>query len=229
MVTASQLRACFPLDRTIPGRAARQRRLIALLVVLSALALFPSSRVVAGRSYHATVQIRPYAPNGDLVTDFYVTMKLLNRPSDPPTSVHYGGPSIEKNDFSVETGDYLLTVDAPGFVRSREILRVYQPKVLRTVLLRLGYEVRSFGVSGHLQNYRGDPRRLRIRLHSLYGNVLPESALDHGGSFHLPAEWGPFLLLVLSDGPKGTVILHDRTITVEGEETLTIDLGKAVQ
>lgn len=211
--------------KQFPGQPMRRWRLLARMAVLTGLALFPAGGVNAERSYHATVQIRPHAPNGDLVTDFYVTMKLLNRDSDPPIPVHYRDSSIEKNDFSVETGDYLLTVDAPGFQRSREILSVYQPKVLRTVLLRLGYEMRPLSVSGHVRNYRGKLRDVRIRLNSLYGNVLRESTLGNDGSFYFPAEWGTFLLLVLADEPKGPFILDSRTIVVAGEEVVTIDLG----
>jgi hypothetical protein len=194
------------------------------------LAPFLTGQVPADRVYRATVQIRPHTPNGDLVTEFDVTLKDLYRAHDTPISIHYGGAAIEKNDFSVQTGVYLLEVNAPGFQSSRELLGVYQPRVLRTVLLRLGYEFEEYSLSGQVKGYSGSLGRVRIHLTSLYGNVLRESTVDRDGSFYFPAQWGPFLLLALADEPGGPVILESRPIVIKGKEVVTLDLsGKAGQ
>jgi hypothetical protein len=202
-------------------RLAAQMAAICLLLLLTGQA--PAERV-----YRATVQIRPHTPNGDLVTDFFVKLKLLNRPGDTPVSVHYLGAAIEKSDFSVETGDYLLEVNAPGFQSSRELLGVYQPRVLRTILLRLGYEFDEYSLSGHVRGYPGSLGKVRIHLTSLYGNVLRESTVDRDGSFYFPAQRGPFLLLAIADEPAGPAILESMPIVIKGKEVVTLDLsGKA--
>jgi hypothetical protein len=193
-----------------------------------AVALILIGRAPADRVYRATVQIRPYTPKGDLVTDFFVKLKLLNRPSDTLVSVHYRGTAIEKNDFSVETGVYLLEVNAPGFQSSRELLTVYEPGVLRTVLLRLGYEFDEYSLSGRVRGYSGSLGKIRIHLTSLYGNILRESTVDREGSFYFPAQWGPFLLVAIADELGGPAILESMPVVIKGKEVVTLDLsGKA--
>lgn len=197
-------------------------------IATTTFALFLTGQAPADRVYRATVQIRPHTPNGDLVAEFYVTLKNLYRPNDTPISIHYQGAIIEQNDFSAETGDYILQVNAPGFQTSRELLRVYQPKVLRTVLLRLGYEFDEYSLSGRVTGYPGNLAKVRIHVTSLYGNVLRESTVDHDGSFYFPVQWGPFLLLAIADESGGPVILDSMPVVIKGKEVVTLDLsGKA--
>lgn len=195
--------------------------LAARVGLISALALCLTS---GDPAYRAIVRIRPHAPNGDLVTDFVVTVNPLYRDSSTPIVVHYKGTPIEKGDFSIETGQYLLTIDAPGFQRSRETISVYQPSVLRTALLRLAYEFDEYSVSGRVKGYPANPGKIRVRLISLYGNVLRESTVDHDGSFYFPAQQGPFLLSVLADEADRPIVLENRAVFIKGKEVVTIHI-----
>jgi hypothetical protein len=82
------------------------------------------------------------------------------------------------------------------------------------------------GLTGVVQNYKGNIRNLRVRLMGLYGDELWEAVPDEHGAFRLPADEGAYLLLVVADLEKGIAIIDSRpvVIPVGKEQSVTVDL-----
>ena len=127
------------------------------------------------------------------------------------------------------TGDYILKVESPGFASRSQVLRVYQPRVLRTATLPLG----SLGfplhpaLTGKIINYSGDIKDLRVRLMALYGSELREGSVDRHGSFTFPVDEGTYLLVTVADLPAGMMILDTTPLRLRpeaGEVSVTVDL-----
>jgi hypothetical protein len=119
-------------------------------------------------------------------------------------------------------------VEAPGFEARRQLLRVYQPKVLRTVALPIArVEGPSYSsLTGTIRNYDGPMKNLRVRLIALYGNELQESMVDEQGSFSFPTDEGLYLFMVTADTDKGIAVVDSKPlrIGIGKKETITINL-----
>ena len=128
--------------------------------------------------------------------------------------------------LGVPTGEYMLTVEAPGFQTKRQLLKAYQPVVFRSVALPVAWihGQTTSSLTGTVRNYDGDVRDLRVRLLGLYGTELREAALDSRASFNFPADDGAYLLLIVADLGEAVAVIDSLPVRIVGKESITIDL-----
>ena len=190
-------------------------------IVTLALAL-PWSCVgqVQMREEHSSVvHIETWGPDGRKIERAWVVLTALGG------SEAYKGSGVQIA-VRAPTGLYTLQVDSPGFEGRRELLRVYEPDVFRTVILNVArLDSQDAGrLAGVVHNYDGDPRVLRMRLVSLYGNELRESRLDAHNSFSFPVDQGYYMLLTVADLVGGPRVLDTKSIRITAKEAVAIDL-----
>jgi hypothetical protein len=173
----------------------------------------------AQQTLYSSVEIDVRDTNGDRLDTASVVLS--------PT---YGGKNWEASGkvpvkMMVPTGLFTMQADAHGFETRRELLRVYYPRVLRTITLLDAYHgLLNSGLTGSVRNYPADRNTLRVRLVALYGNELMETAVDKRGSFSFPADPGFYLLMTIDDRQGTPSILDSRAIRVQGKESIVVDL-----
>jgi len=190
------------------------RRFVILPILLNWLA-----QAQPGKVPPAVVEIRVWDASGYRIEGERVTLTPVGGGDDYNAS----GKKVE---LSVPPGEYILRVQAPGFEARREILRVYEPRVLRSIALQVAppHGAAFPSLKGKVVNYGGNVKDLRIRLMALYGDGLREARVDARGSFAFPTDNGAFLLVTVADLSSGIAILDIRPLRIVGAEAVTVNL-----
>jgi hypothetical protein len=186
-------------------------RLRLLTVLLVSSVLLPGATAV--------VRIDAWTTTGDRIEKIWVVLSPLNRPEKYKAN----GRDVK---LKVPTGEYLLEVEAVGFLTTRQVFPAYQRVAYRSVALPVAplHGSMQSSLAGTVRNYEADRRKLRVRLMALYGSELRESPVDAKGQFHFPAEPGAYILMIVADLEKGIVILDSIPLRILGHETVDIDL-----
>ena len=189
------------------------------LFFIAAFAVCPQSRA----TYIAHLHVAGWTSEGERVERIWILLTSL-----------YGKESYSGNgrdvDLSVPTGKYTLQVSAPGFESQRQLVRVYQPDTLCTVMLPVVWlhGQKESSLSGKLRGNSSDISKVRIRLVALYGGEIFEGVPDRVGNFVLPANPGIYTLMTVIDKEREPVIADWRVVHIKRGEAVnvTVDLAR---
>ena len=172
------------------------------------------------REYLSELRVEAFTSSGERISKIYATVE--------PLSGHekYKGEGRGVL-LSIPVGNYTLTVQSPGFRTTQQLLTVYAPSVLRTVLLPVApLHGQTFPtLSGQIAGFRGDPMRPRIRLVPMFGADVKEVHPDEAGRFSFRFDPGPYVLMTVIDSESGPTVADWRQLTLIGTRDVTIDLS----
>jgi hypothetical protein len=192
------------------------------LILALATPLLATSLLQAQPEGLSALHIEAFTSKGERIGKIYVAAKPVSG----------GGPSYRGDGrnviLSVPAGNYELTVGSLGFRSTEQLISVYGPSVLRTVLLPVASLHGQIGpaLSGQVVGLRGDPTDLRVRLVPLFGGWVEEVHPDSGGRFHFWPEPGPYIVMTVIDSESGTTVADLRQLTIAGNQDIVIDIGK---
>ncbi len=195
-----------------------------MIVARVCMLLFAAIFAVFGPSHvpnNASLQVAGYNSIGERIDRLWVVLTSL----DGREVYRENGRDVT---ISVPQGDYALKVEAPGFEAQRQLVRVYRPKTYRSVMLPTSYIYGQTapGLSGKIVKYQGNLSLVRVRLISMYGSDVMEALPDKNGAFDFPAHSGSYILMVLADDRGGPTAVDWRTVRIQGQETIAIDLSR---
>ena len=177
------------------------QRMSRLLFDLFLTTLFATSLLHAQHESLSALRIEAFTWRGERIDNIHVSVEPLS------ASGSYKGEGRNVS-LSVPTGTYMLRVQSPGFRTTEQLLRVYGPSVLTTVVLPVAplHGQTTPTLSGQVFAFPGDPAKLRVRLVPLFGGWVEEVHPDENGRFRFWPDPGPYILMTVIDGQSMTTV-----------------------